>query len=265
MRVARAAATSSPGTTPAAMATTPDERGVVAIAAGVVPGEAVVAVDHARGPRRGQPARDRVPDVVDPALGARLPALDALDLDVEDVADARPSAPAVLAVRDGRRARRQPLARQRPDDARDATGAAGEDLLERPALVVAGPFIYVSPDGPVPVAHRAGSVDCERRGCVTQVHRAVVPPGDPEDQGDVAVALGRSGGRAPLRVARSEEARAQDLAVAVLEVLALDPPRLRHRRLLPPAQRGRLSQRPRLSLRSRARVNGQGHRVSLVT
>src|SRR3989442_1362272 len=71
--------------------------------------------------------------------------------------------------------------------------------------------------------------------------------------------------RAQLRVARSEEARAQDLAVAVLEVLALDPPRLRHRRLLPPAQRGRLSQRPRLSLRSRARVNGQGHRVSLVT
>src|SRR5439155_825189 len=81
--------------------------------------------------------------------------------------------------------------------------------------------IHVSPDGPVPVAHRAGSVDCERRGCVTQVHRAVVPPGDPEDQGDVAVALGRSGGRAPLRVARSEEARAQDLAVAIREVLAL--------------------------------------------
>src|SRR3989441_12317906 len=84
-----------------------------------------------------------------------------------------------------------------------------------------------------------------------QVHRAVVPPGDPEDEGDVAVALGRSGGRAPLRVARSEEARAQGLAVAVLEVLALDSPSLRHRRLLPPAQRGRLSQRPRLSLRSR--------------
>src|SRR5205809_8014764 len=118
----------------------------MAIAAGVVPGEVVVAVRHARGARGGQPARDRVPDVVDPALGARLPALDALDLDVEDIADARPAAPAVLAELDGRRARRQPLARQRPDDARDATGAAGQDLLERPALAGAGAVVHGSPD-----------------------------------------------------------------------------------------------------------------------
>src|SRR5205807_3165977 len=87
-----------PSTLPSiALGTGPDERGVVAIAAGVVPGEAVVAVGHARGPRRGQPARDRVPDVVDPALGARLPALDALGLHIEDVARSRPGAPARLA------------------------------------------------------------------------------------------------------------------------------------------------------------------------
>src|SRR2546429_159527 len=43
-----------------------------------------------------------------------------------------------------------------------------------------------------------------------------------------------------MRVARPEQARAQDLAVPVLEVLTFDAPRLRHRRLLPrPEDRAR--------------------------
>src|SRR5436190_9357070 len=226
----------------------------MAIAAGVVPGEVVVAVRHARGARGRQPARDRVPDVVDPALGARLPALDALDLDVEDIADARPAAPAVLAELDGRDARRQALTRQRPYDPRDAAGLPGEDLLERPPLVLPRPGIHVRADGPVPVAHGAGRVDGERGGGVTEVHRGVVPARDPEDQGDVAVPLGRSGDGAALRVARPEEARAQDLAVAVFEVLAFDPPRLRHRRLPDPDGPAQC-ERSRLSPLARARVN----------
>src|SRR2546430_2827818 len=108
----------------------PDEGGVGGVATDVVPDEAGAGICHAGGAGGRQSARDRVADVVDPALGARRSALDALDLDVENVTNARPAPPAVFAELDRRHARWQSLPRQRPDHARNAAGLAGEDLLE---------------------------------------------------------------------------------------------------------------------------------------
>src|SRR2546426_724099 len=246
--------------TPSALGSRPDEGGVVAVAASVVPVEAVVPVGHPDGARGGQPGGDRVPDVVDPALSIGLAPFDTLDLHLQVIPDARRAPPAVLAELDGRHTRRQPLGREAPEYPEDAAGVTGEDLFQRAALPVARPLVEVSADGPVSLAHRAGGVDDERGMGAAEVEPPILTSLDAEDQGYVAVTLGRSRRCAASRVARPQETGTQNLAVAVLEVLAFDPPGLCHGSRQPPKCR----RVPRLSLQGRARVNDKPfHRASI--
>ena len=101
------------------------------------------------------------------------------------------------------------------------SGRAGEDRLQRFALSVICLVVDVEGDLPVPLGHRARRP--RDQGDIQPVQRdlpeaAVI---DVEAEGDLARALGRCRGH---RLAGREQAGANDIAVAVLEVLAANLP-----------------------------------------
>ena len=118
-----------------------------------------------------------------------------------------------------------------------ATSTAREDRFERSPLVGRRPLVDVDSGRPVALAHRPRRVDHESRVRSVEGDGAEPPALDREHHRDVARPFRRPRhGPAP-GVSRAEQARAEDLAVAVLEILALDCPRLRHAH--PPAVDGR--------------------------
>src|SRR6266566_3379138 len=212
---ATAAMTSSPAHR-AGLLRTPGELAEVAIFAGVVEGQAVIGVvvpaRDAAGD--GKVAAHRVEYVDDLHDRRRIRRAQPFDLELHDARHLDPLAVAVEAEADRDELHPELLAHQPRQHLRRAAPGAGQHRPERFALLFVSALIQVDRYPPATLAHNRGRVHHEHRVEAVQADAVAVPLTDVHGERHVAALVVRR------TLQRGRNARAEDVAIAVLHVLA---------------------------------------------
>jgi len=201
----------------------------VAVLARIVPAHTVVGVSAATALGQVQVMVDRVVGVGQPQGSLAATSDDTLHVEIYDVGNANTAPVALHLELYGDILGAAKVSGQAHPPFGGAAHLTRHDLAQGRPLLRVGPLVNVEGGGPVAVGHGARSVAGQHHIEVAQGSPVEIPFDDMKSKGHIAVTFSGSHTRA------LHNTGAKDIAVSILEVLALQPPSVGSHEL-PPAK-----------------------------